>query len=84
MPNGIYLTRLEKQDNTLNIVGKSESNNHLANMIREIESSDLFEDAILESITSNDAKSKLLSDFKMRVRIKGLISLHDSTGQGTP
>ena len=37
-------------------------------MIREIERSDLFDDAVLESITSNDAKSKLLSDFKMRVR----------------
>ena len=84
VPNGIYLTRLEKQGNSLNIIGKSESNNHLANMIREIESSDLFEDAILESITSNDAKSKLLSDFKMRVRIKGLINLNESTNQGAP
>jgi len=84
VPNGIYLTRLEKQDNSLNITGKSESNNHLANMIREIERSDLFEDAILESITSNDAKSKLLSDFKMRVRIKGLINLSESTEQGAP
>ncbi|MGB2739784.1 MAG: PilN domain-containing protein [Cognaticolwellia sp.] len=84
VPNGVYLTRLEKLDNNLNIIGKSESNNHLANMIREIESSDLFDDAILESITSNDAKSKLLSDFKMRVRIKGLTSLHDSTSQGAP
>ena len=42
-------------------------------MIREIERSDLFTDAILESITSNEAKSKLLSDFKMRIRIKGLV-----------
>jgi type IV pilus assembly protein PilN len=84
VPNGIYLTRLEKQDNNLNIIGKSESNNHLANMIREIESSDLFEGAILESITSNDAKSKLLSDFKMRVRIKGLINLNKSTEKGAP
>ncbi len=84
VPNGIYLTRLEKQDNNLNIIGKSESNNHLANMIREIESSDLFEGAILESITSNDAKSKLLSDFKMRVRIKGLINLNASTEKGAP
>jgi type IV pilus assembly protein PilN len=84
VPNGIYLTRLEKQDNSLNIIGKSESNNHLANMIREIERSDLFEDAILESITSNDAKSKLLSDFKMRVRIKGLINLNASIQQGAP
>mgnify|MGYP000011715852 CR=1 FL=1 len=84
VPNGIYLTRLEKQDNSLNIIGKSESNNHLANMIREIERSDLFDDAILESITSNDAKSKLLSDFKMRVRIKGLINLNELTQQGAP
>ena len=73
VPAGIYLTRLEKQGNTIQILGKSESNNHLANMIREIENSDLFADAILESITSDEAKSKLLSDFKMRIRIKGLI-----------
>ena len=84
VPNGIYLTRLEKQDNTLNISGKSESNNHLANMIREIENSDLFDAAILESITSNDAKSKLLSDFKMRVRIKGLMNRNQSNEQGAP
>jgi type IV pilus assembly protein PilN len=84
VPNGIYLTQLEKQDNSLNIIGKSESNNHLANMIREIERSDLFDDAVLESITSNDAKSKLLSDFKMRVRIKGLIKYDDATVQGAP
>lgn len=84
VPNGIYLTHLEKQSNSLLIEGKSESNNHLANMIRAIERSDLFADAVLESITSNDAKSKLLSDFKMRVRIKGLVSLADAnaTSQG--
>ncbi len=73
VPAGIYLTKLEKKGNTLFIVGKSESNNHLANMIRAIESSNLLSDAILESISNNDAKSKLLSDFKMKVRIKGLI-----------
>ncbi|WP_085299939.1 PilN domain-containing protein [Cognaticolwellia mytili] len=83
VPNGIYLTRLEKQDNSLNIIGKSESNNHLANMIRKIERSGLFDDAVLESITANNAKSKLLSDFKMRVRIKGLLNHYDSINQGS-
>jgi type IV pilus assembly protein PilN len=73
VPTGIYLIKMEKQGNSLQLLGKSESNNHLANMIRKIESSDLFTDAVLESITANDAQSKLLSDFKMRVRIKGLI-----------
>ncbi|WP_076419433.1 PilN domain-containing protein [Colwellia sp. UCD-KL20] len=82
VPNGIYLTELKKQDNTLELVGKSESNNHLANMIREIERSDLFVDAVLESITSTDAKSKLLSDFKMRVLIQGLKSTDENTTRG--
>jgi len=72
IPSGIYLTKMEKQGNSLQLLGKSESNNHLANMIRKIENSDLFTDTVLESIISNDAQSKLLSDFKMRVRIKGL------------
>ena len=74
VPNGVYLTSLEKQGNSINIIGKTESNNHLANMIREIERSLLFTDAILESITTNSTQSKLLSDFKMRVRIKGLMN----------
>jgi len=72
VPNGIYLTQLKKQNNIIRLNGKSESNNHLANMIRAIERSDLLAEATLESITSNDKQSKLLSDFKMRVRIKGL------------
>ena len=74
VPNGVYLTSIEKQGNSINIIGKTESNNHLANMIREIERSLLFTDAILESITTNSTQSKLLSDFKMRVRIKGLVN----------
>ena len=73
IPNGIYLTKIDKKGNTIQITGKSESNNHLANMIRAIELSDLFTDATPESITSDDGSSKLLSSFKMRVKIKGLV-----------
>ena len=80
VPTGIYLIKMEKQGSSLQLIGKSESNNHLANMIRKIESSDLFTDAVLESITANDAQSKLLSDFKMRVRIKGLTDVTTTQG----
>ena len=80
VPTGVYLIKMEKQGSSLQLIGKSESNNHLANMIRKIESSDLFTDAVLESITSNDAQSKLLSDFKMRVRIKGLTDVAVTQG----
>ena len=65
---------MDKQGNSIEILGKSESNNHLANMIRAIELSDLFTDATPESITSDDGSPKLLSSFKMRVRIQGLVN----------
>lgn len=74
IPNGIYITQLEKQGNTIYLTGKSESNNHLANMIRAIELSDLFTDATPESITADDGSPKLLSSFKMKVKIKGLVN----------
>jgi type IV pilus assembly protein PilN len=79
VPTGIYLTRMEKQGDSLQLIGKSESNNHLANMIREIEASVLFSNVSLESITSNDAQSKLLSDFVMRITIASLS--RDDAGQ---
>lgn len=82
IPNGIYLTKLEKQGNIIQLIGKSESNNHLANMIREIELSDLFTDAQPESIITDEEATKLLSDFRMRVKIKGLADEVDSALEG--
>tara|TARA_B110000467_G_C18277199_1_gene456208 strand:+ start:121 stop:696 length:576 start_codon:yes stop_codon:yes gene_type:complete len=73
IPSGVYITELEKKGNTIYLTGKSESNNHLANMIRAIELSDLFIDATPESITADDGSPKLLSSFKMKVKIKGLV-----------
>ncbi|ALO33621.1 pilus assembly protein PilN [Colwellia sp. MT41] len=73
IPNGIYITEMEKKGNTLHLIGKSESNNHLANMIRAVELSDFFIDATPESITADDGSPKLLSSFIMKVKIKGLM-----------
>jgi len=79
IPNGIYITELEKQGNILQVTGKSESNNHLANMIRAFQLSELFADATPESIIADDS-SKLLSSFKMKVKIIGLL---DDKQQGS-
>jgi type IV pilus assembly protein PilN len=72
IPNGIYITQLEKKGNTIFIQGKSESNNHLANMIRTIGLSDLFISATPVSIITNEKARRLLSDFKLRLRIQGI------------
>ncbi|WP_371187236.1 PilN domain-containing protein [Thalassotalea maritima] len=82
VPSGVYLTRLTKQDNQLLLEGKSESNNHLANMIREVQSSALLADAELQFISSSGKDSKLLSDFKMSLRIQGLLQADSLTAKG--
>ncbi len=79
IPTGVYITELEKQGDKLELKGKSESNNHLANMIRAVELSDLFVDATPESIIADGDSPKLLSSFKMQVKIKGLF---DDTSKG--
>jgi type IV pilus assembly protein PilN len=81
IPNGIYITELEKKGNEIFLRGKSESNNHLANMIRAIELSDLFSDATPESIVTDEKATKLLSDFKMKLRIKGLVDDLDAAAE---
>ncbi len=78
VPAGVYLVKLDKKGDNIQILGKSESNNHLANMIRGVERSSLFDNAILESIETNDARSKLLSDFKMKIHIKSQINKQDN------
>ena len=82
VPSGVYITKLEKRGNELLLQGKSESNNHLANMIREIQSSSLLSDAELQSITNSGKSSKLLSDFKMSLKIQGLVNDSPTNGGG--
>lgn len=71
VPAGIYLTKVEKKENGLLITGKSESNNRLANMMRQIEQSNLLAEANLESIIAGDSEGALLSDFNMTVTVIG-------------
>lgn len=72
--NGVYLTNATKTGDILAFEGKSETNNNLANMIRNIEDSELLYDAQLNTITSKNTKNNLLSDFNMVVRIKNSIN----------
>jgi len=71
VPAGVYLSKLEKQGPMLLIVGKSESNNRLSAMIREVESSKLLSEPLLEFIEAGKDQTTTLSDFKMHLRVKG-------------
>ncbi|KPV94139.1 MULTISPECIES: PilN domain-containing protein [Pseudoalteromonas] len=70
VPSGVYLTSLERRDRALQIVGKSESHNRVSAMLRKLEESYLFEDAIMQVIEAGDQELRLLNDFNLRFRVK--------------
>jgi type IV pilus assembly protein PilN len=84
VPAGVYLSSLEKKGPSLLLVGKSESNNRLSNMLRSVESSELLSDPLLEFIEAGQDSSQLLSDFKMHLMVKGFESVQGPAKAATP
>ena len=72
VPTGIFFVSLDKENNKLNIKGKSESNNRVSAMMRKVESSYLFELPTLSNIVSASPESRtnILSDFTMSIQVK--------------
>lgn len=70
VPAGIYLATLEKKSNAVLVVGKSESNNRLSHMIRQVEDSALLEYVNLQEITAGEGEqAAILSDFTMQIQV---------------
>ncbi|CAM3778112.1 PilN domain-containing protein [Rheinheimera salexigens] len=84
VPAGVYLTQFEKKGSSLLLVGKSESNNRLSNMLREAESSELLADPLLEFIEAGKDSSTLLSNFKMHLLVTGFEAVHGTAEAATP
>lgn len=86
VPAGVYLTQLEKRGTSLLLIGKSESNNRLSNMLREAEDSDLLSEPYLEFIEAGKDSVSLLSNFKMHLTVKGYedVQSSDAPASGKP
>ncbi|MFT5162983.1 MAG: type IV pilus assembly protein PilN [Alteromonadaceae bacterium] len=81
VPAGIYLAELEKKSNALLIIGKTESNNRLAHMIRQVEASKLLSFVNLQSIVASTDQNLILSDFTMQLKVEKIDVVGDA-GQG--
>ncbi|MBZ9611190.1 PilN domain-containing protein [Rheinheimera maricola] len=71
VPAGVYLTQLEKKGTSLLLVGRSESNNRLSNLLREADDSELLASPLLEFIEAGKDSASLLSNFKMHLKVEG-------------
>ena len=83
VPAGVYLTQLEKKGSSLLLLGKSESNNRLSNMLREAEQSELLSAPYLEFIEAGRERPSLLSDFRMHLKIEGYDALETQAAVST-
>lgn len=71
VPAGIYLVDLKKNAENVAITGKTESNNRVSSLMRQVESSYLLETPVLNSIiTANEKTARLLSEFSMSMQIQ--------------
>jgi len=70
VPAGVYLTKLERKGSQIHVLGKSESNNRLSTMLRQVQSSYLLERPTMQGIVAGDQSSRLLSDFNMEFYVK--------------
>lgn len=84
VPAGVYLTQLEKKGTALLLVGKSESNNRLSNLLREAEESDLLSSPLLEFIEAGKDNTSLLSNFKMHLKVEGYEAVQGVSPAITP
>ncbi|MFT4929757.1 MAG: type IV pilus assembly protein PilN [Phenylobacterium sp.] len=75
VPAGIYLAELEKKGDSLRIIGKTESNNRLSHMLRQVEESTLLSFVNLQSIVAGTNEVKILSDFTLQLEVNSLALL---------
>ncbi|WP_299494756.1 PilN domain-containing protein [uncultured Shewanella sp.] len=69
VPAGVYLSSIKKNGSALLIEGRSESNNHVANMMRKVKASQWLHDPNMQLIAVHDEASRQLQRFILQVSV---------------
>lgn len=68
VPDGIYLTSLARQGDTITIEGVTESNNRVSSFMRRLDDSEWFADPNLRSVTADPKLGEQASRFSMLIK----------------
>ena len=74
VPSGVTLESLNRVDNQITIEGISNSNNHLSDFIRALESSSVFTAIELSSIKADAQTSRAISNFTLTFALHPLVA----------
>jgi len=67
VPDGVYITSLDKTGDVLSIQGVSESNNRVSTFMRQLDSSEWFTDPNLKSVVAAPQHGEQASIFEMQL-----------------
>lgn len=73
LPDGIYLDRVNRNGDEVDLIGKAESNTTVSNLMRRIQKSEWLMEPLLNEIKSKDARSEVDRDFRLRLMHKRLV-----------
>ncbi|MCY7295298.1 PilN domain-containing protein [Alteromonas sp. a30] len=68
-PSGVSFSSLKRTNRKIEVLGRSESNNHLSEFMRKLEASSLFINGELTSIVANTGSTDAGSEFKLNFEI---------------
>jgi len=69
VPDGVFITSLSRNNNNLNIVGISESNNRVSDFMRRLNASEFFDAPNLKSVNVDPKYGDQSSRFNMQVKL---------------
>jgi len=67
MPSGVYLDKVNKAGLSLAMSGKAQSNGRVSDLMRNLDSSDWFENASLNVVNLDDSDTVAVSQFDLKV-----------------
>jgi len=82
MPNGVFLDKLNKKGQSFELAGKAQSNGRVSDLMRNLDSSDWFENPSLNVVNLDDSDSIAVSKFNLKVAETARNKRDDSDGDG--
>lgn len=73
LPSGVYLKQVKRQGDSVNLIGKAESNTNVSVLMRNIEKSHWLAEPLLNEIKSEDARSEIDRDFSLHLMHQTLV-----------
>jgi type IV pilus assembly protein PilN len=84
VPPGLSFRSFSRKGNQVEVLGVSESNNRLADFMRQLEQSTVFSSGVLSSIVADTSALEAVSDFKLTFTINPSVAPEFSTENVEP